>query len=382
MGKLFEDKERSDLNTPTYHEGSYKYIERSGTDEAQKIRQIINLWFSRYPSREGAELKTRLKSSFSTALYELFIHELFVQLGFDVTVHPDVPETAEHPDFLVKKDEYEFYVEATEANVSDNEKGAENKLNTVYDTINKINSPFFFIVLTDHTFKTNNQPNGKKIVDYFNENISKYSLAEIQENLKTDYDSRIRIEYNDKDIRLVISLMPKPEIIHRRKDIRPLGMLASETYISPEESIKKSFEKKAKKYGDIDKPLLICVNSERGFGLTEHTILDIMFGPLAITWLEGMGRKSEKSQRLWEGVLGNPANPKLKKASGFLITNLTLSTLQEPRHWLVKNPFAKKALNFENLPLTYIHAHDNKTITVKKSCKLPQIGLLKGRFFI
>ena len=49
------------------------------------------------------------------AWWELYVHRLFVCLGYEVTVHPELPERSEKPDFLVTRGTESLYVEATTA---------------------------------------------------------------------------------------------------------------------------------------------------------------------------------------------------------------------------------------------------------------------------
>jgi len=58
------------------------------------------------------ELKRKLKTEFDSAFNELFLHELFSKQGFKLQVNPILPDTTKRPDFLVSKDNFEFYLEA------------------------------------------------------------------------------------------------------------------------------------------------------------------------------------------------------------------------------------------------------------------------------
>ena len=73
--------------------------------------------------------------------------ELLLCLGYSVECHPDVPNGLKHPDFLACSPRGDdFYLEAVLANEASDEKVAEKaRMNVVYDTIDRIESPNFFV---------------------------------------------------------------------------------------------------------------------------------------------------------------------------------------------------------------------------------------------
>ena len=71
-----------------------------------------------YPHEARNHLLGRLRGNDSAtggALFELMVHELFIQLGCEVTVL-DVDGTKKQPDFRVRHGDCHFYVEATVIN--------------------------------------------------------------------------------------------------------------------------------------------------------------------------------------------------------------------------------------------------------------------------
>lgn len=103
---LFEDKIRTDSEPAKHISNSFDFCDRNAQPQVGKVRNILNHWFSRYPENEQNELKCRFQKEFDSALYELFLHELFISQGFNVTVHPKLPHTVKTPDFLLSKRHY------------------------------------------------------------------------------------------------------------------------------------------------------------------------------------------------------------------------------------------------------------------------------------
>jgi hypothetical protein len=110
--KLFEDKIRIDREPAKHIDNLYDFYDRNAQPWIEKVRNILNYWFSHYPEIEQYELKCRFQSEFRSALYELFLFELFLRQGFNISIHPTLPNITTKPDFLLSKDDTEFYMEA------------------------------------------------------------------------------------------------------------------------------------------------------------------------------------------------------------------------------------------------------------------------------
>ena len=113
---------------------------------------MLERWFDRYPKNKKNDLRQHFRShsgsQHKSAFFELYFHELLIQLGFDVQVEPDVAHCGTHPDFLARRDGSQFYVEATVAGLPSEEKSAaEKRMAVVYDAINKLELPNFFLGL-------------------------------------------------------------------------------------------------------------------------------------------------------------------------------------------------------------------------------------------
>lgn len=157
--KLFEDKNRAYLKPALNNENTYDYYDRSSRQDVAKIREVLNRWFINYPETEKYELKQRFKKKFSCAFYELFIFNLFRLQGFNIEIHPKVPNSEKRPDFLVSKDELKFYLEAKVAKgESEEQESQQKRINKIYDSLNTISSPNFFLSIKEIVLKSKRQP--------------------------------------------------------------------------------------------------------------------------------------------------------------------------------------------------------------------------------
>jgi len=115
MNELFELRDRLYLGPANHNENTYNFFCQSGRESVSRIRQTLNFWFLNYSEKGKNELRQRFKKSFSSAFFELFIHELFRCQGFEIEIHPALIDSLKRPDFLIKKDRVEAYIEVKEA---------------------------------------------------------------------------------------------------------------------------------------------------------------------------------------------------------------------------------------------------------------------------
>src|SRR5690606_10396387 len=201
----------------------------------------------------------RSQTSFSSPFFELFLHEFFRRQDFTLEPHPILPDTTKRPDFLVRGHGLEFYLEAKEStDKSESEKSIENRINQLYDQINKMNTPNFFFRINELFLKSTNQPSGKKIVKYIENQLPRFDPDELAKTLQlTGLENLETITYEDIDVKLVISLIPKSPNARGKEGLRPIGIYPFDSYWGgADTSIKTSIEKKATRYGELDKPYL------------------------------------------------------------------------------------------------------------------------------
>src|SRR6266478_755554 len=99
---LFDHIQRTNYEPATHSEDTFSFLNRSASLESESVRDLLESFFRRYPSSESAELKSRFKTQFDSAFFELYLHELLLRLGCEVTVHPTLKGIGAKPDFLVR----------------------------------------------------------------------------------------------------------------------------------------------------------------------------------------------------------------------------------------------------------------------------------------
>lgn len=113
--QVFDDVERTD-GAPAYDtEDSFHFLNRVAGTPWAKVRELTEEWFADYPASEQADLRSRYRETDAPQHYgagwELYIYTLYRRLGYDVKVHPTLPNTPRKPDFLVTRGDISTYVE-------------------------------------------------------------------------------------------------------------------------------------------------------------------------------------------------------------------------------------------------------------------------------
>ncbi|MEO6504354.1 MAG: hypothetical protein ABIQ09_20900 [Jatrophihabitantaceae bacterium] len=146
--RIFEDVDRSDSSPARYAESTAQFYARVGGPYWDSIRHVIETWFSHFCPGSMQDLRGRLRDQddrqFNGAFFELYLHESLRRAGYQITCHPKLSGTTRRPDFLVSRDGDAFYLEAkTIGGAGDVAQG--NRLKTVYDALNRLVSPNFFL---------------------------------------------------------------------------------------------------------------------------------------------------------------------------------------------------------------------------------------------
>lgn len=333
---LFEEKDRFDFQYAEHGVNIFEFFDSNAENRVKTVRDALNDWFSRYPDSHKTDLKQGFKNNFYTAMYELFIHELFIKQGFQLFPHPTIPNSSKRPDFLAVKDSTEFYIEATVlTGVSEEESKKQNFLENLINQLQKIDSPNCWLVLYDVKFKTINQPATKKIKKLIEEKLAKIDPDKLAEVLIRNPIGFEKFNYEDDNIKIELGALPKSEKIRGNKGIRPIGLQYAGVTISSADSdsnlIKESFKGKATRYGKLDKPFLVCINLDNlKFNLNHD-----------VTWA------------FMENGLFSFSAPKFTRTSGVFITRFNPSNLFTSAHRLIVHPFAENKLDTESILLTH-----------------------------
>ena len=361
MTKLFDDLFRTHDLPAGYNESGFDYLNRSAKSPIRKIRDLLEDWFSRYPSTDQFELRQRFRSrdeyNHSSAFFELWLHELLVRLGCTAKVHPPIPGTNRRPDFLVKSlQKYDFYLEAIHVTgASGDDSRAQARLNVLYDSLNYLNSPNFFINLDVNG--TPNTPVPARDIRFFLER----ELAQLKPELidrflhlrRFDLIPQWRFEH--EGLRIKCWPTPKPIELRGVAGVRTVAATTFGGIIESETPIKNAVIGKAKRYGLLDLPLVVAVNATDSF-ISDRDVLSALYGSVS-------GRHEPEMLNDSRGVWGSIDNPAWTRLSAVLVTYKLRSEKLVGPACLHHNPRAVRLYSGELTRLTQIKPANNRLIT-------------------
>jgi len=360
--KLFENKHRTFKELSAHNENTYDYYDKSARKNVSIIRKTLNKWFRKYPDEDKNELKNRFKKEFLSAFYELFIFNLFKSQGFRIVIHPTIPSNTKRPDFLVSKNKKEFYIEAKIAKgESKKQESLRKRVNQIYDSLNTISSPNFFLGIDELELHSTLQPSTKTIRDKIETELKNFDPDDVTRIIQNSgYEYKPKITFEDQSMTLTISIIPKDPNF-RNQESTPIGLYPFEAFWGGEEdSIKSSFNKKAKKYGTLDKPYLICINAIGKKFIGDTDVMNAVWGTTALSWSTNPDNRDEKISRIKDGIFLSDNGPIFKNVSGILITHVMEFNIPISNYWLMKHPYANKELDMKKIYLSYQYVENRR----------------------
>lgn len=362
QASLFDDGQRTRHEFARYSESDFSFLNSSAWPEAVRVRGQLEEWFGRYPAaaedpvRERRDLRGRLRSTrdiyHAGAFFELVLHELLLKLDCRLEVHPRISVSGNRPDFLVTPlIGAPFYLEAVVATgESKEEAAAKARLNQVYDLLNRLESPNFFIhVRVDGKLQV--QPPVGRLRRFLEKQLSALDPDEMTGLLRQGLDSLPSWHWQHEGCRFVFQPIPITKT-ERRGGVghRPVGSTSEGAkMIDPRTPLRDAIMAKAERLKGLEAPLVIAVNALDSF-VDRDAILEALFGREAIRVRAlDVGSSEPEPFRILDGAFTTPSGPRYRRVSGVLIA-------QSLNHWsigsaadlcLYHNPYAARPLGSE-----------------------------------
>jgi hypothetical protein len=286
MTTLFDTMPRDDVGPARYGESAFPYCNRTARRDFNHIRTQLESWFSRYPLQFRADLRARFRSvndvQHDAAFFELVLHELLSRLGYALENHPVIPGTSNRPEFLATSaDGTSLYIEAKVASgCSDREYAARAHLNELYRELHALDSSDYWINIEIDRLPHKRIPL-KRFRAFVYDKLSELRQDQILHRpVLSDLCTAPR--WNFQYDGWSVTLIPLPKLNVRDKARSALGV---QTYglhrIDPTGPICAAILKKAKHYGQLDRPFLVAINALGDFVDDSH-IEDALFGSPAL----------------------------------------------------------------------------------------------------
>jgi len=321
-------------------ESSFHFLNRAADPMWQSARDVVEEWYTHYPDPDG-DLRARFRSDAISqhlaAWWELYIFTAFRRLGYNIEVHPEVPDTEKRPDFRVSTGAAGMYVECAAMagdDVVENPAGHA----WIRDCIDKGRNRDFMVQLeitgvgTDH-------PTVGEIVDPIEDWLATLDYDMLAELMDTSMDAAEQVfEFRDWEVRIVaIPVNEQSRGLERRLiAIDHTGVRE----IDEAAKIHTVLQKKGRRYGTLDEPLIVALLSWSSWG-NEREITNALFGSLAVAYVEN-STESPQLIRQQDGYWRPPPSDRGSRIAGVLYGEPKLKPWSAAKHlpelWL--NPWA------------------------------------------
>lgn len=278
---LFTNRQRNDSSPQRSNESDFNFLDRSADEAVDQIRELLEGFIAHYPQDAVPELTRRIQGAdghqFSSATFELCLHEYFLRQGMKLTLHPELPNgSAKQPDFLVEcPDGQRLYVEAkSPPQKSATERAADARKNVVLEALNNMRHPDFMLSINSKG-SPKTPPSSKNLVGRVREWLDQLDPDDLMAPDRLMRVSPLRWEH--EGWRLI--LLPLPIVKDRRgMGLPSLGIQASlRRRIDRSTPIREAVRAKSNYYGDLDLPLVVAVSFD-SFRLQETDEVRALFG--------------------------------------------------------------------------------------------------------
>jgi hypothetical protein len=351
---LFDDGTRTEMRVKLEMESSFDYLNKSARPAVEAFRERTEDWFQRFPRSGQIDLRARFRSPIEVqhqgAFFELYVHELVRRNGFGLEVHPEISGTRHHPDFLVSSDQNaRFYLEATVAGVpSLDEQSAEARVAQVYDSLNSLDSPTFFLRVQVRG-APNSPPPTRGLRRELTAWLARLDPDEIGEFYRLqNYDDLPAYEWEHDGWMVTFTPIAKSVDARGREGIRPIGVIMPEARsLNTHGDLKEAIERKSKKYGNLDLPYVVAANLF-AMHCDNVDVMNGLFGQetTVFTQLADGTYRAESGSREPNGVWFGRRGPRNTLVSAVLVVaNLSPWSMSAVTPELFLNPWALNMLD-------------------------------------
>jgi len=356
---VFDAIERTEALPADHLISKFDYLNESGRQAAQQVRDQMGQMFARYPAEHADEMRRRLRSRDDTlhqsAFFELPLHELLIRQGFTIEEVEPVLANGRAPDFLVASPQGDrFYLEATLASGQPAATaGAERRMREALQAIDDVQSPGFFLSL--HPRGTPDRP---VAVARLRRDIQRFVDALDHATVIADLAAGRpwpTFEREEHGALFRIEAVPKGRL--GGGNLRAIGVrMMAPMQVQPQDAIKSAVLGKAGRYGDPDLPFVIAVNSLEDYARADDAE-DALFGSHAV----GINAAGEDRWiRNPDGVWHTATGPGYSRVSAVLSTERVYPwSLGQRRARLIYNPWARRPLPDVPLGLDIVRIVDN-----------------------
>jgi hypothetical protein len=357
---LFSSREHKDPEPRRPGEGRFAFLDRVASRWFGSVREVLEGWFAAYPASDAGRLRREFRggdTAHTSAFFELYLHEIHRRAGFLIERDPPVEGTGRSPDFLMRKGDLAFYLEATVSSGQGAEDlRRERALETIYGIVGGVRSPDFGLRLEIAEYGTSDPPR-RPLVVAISEWLQTLKVDEVASRNATRFEHLPNVRVPAGDWLLDLTAIPLREAARGDPERRALGVYPMQGgVIDTLSPLRNRLKDKAGRYGKLALPYVIAVNWMDQFA-REESIMDVLWGTEAMQVLAGPGPVDARVIRQRDGFFwrGKPENSRVSAVITWTQLSAWNVTRVEPRLWSndwARHPLAARSGSCRSRPRT------------------------------
>jgi hypothetical protein len=366
---LFDAFERSDNSWARHGEDSFTFLNRAAGPVWENVRRELEQWFQSFPSPDSVDLRERFRNRRPDqhwgAWWELYLFRVFSSLGFDIDVHPELPDSPARPDFRLGG-ESPTYIEATtvfSGIVEEGRHGA--REGWILDALNEGKSDSFFVWVHMEAVGQA-RPRASEIVRPVEQWLDALDPDPVMAARDAGHPLPSQV-FTFRDWRIRLEAVPKkPEArgnpAHRLIGIGP----ASVGFVNDRSMVGRALDRKYKRHAKVNAPLLLAVLGMSPV-LDDEDVCQALFGTEAVE--VDTGRLMRRPDGFWRG----PKGPTGTGASAVLLGSGIqpwTAVRRLPRLWV--NPWPRHPLEI-NVPFGQAVVENERVAFVAETASAHEI---------
>ena len=338
---FFDDTERTDPSPMRYGENIFDFYNRIDRPDWARVRDELDSWYRCHPDPDGqlrAHFQGKRHDQHVGAWWELYVHAFFSKLGYEITVHPELPNgRPDRPDFLIIRDGSAAYVEC-KAVIERSRTAVEN---AILDATNMASHPNFVLEL-DIESEGSQEPSAAKIRAAIQNWLNGLNADdEIAARDGGEPEQTLRLPVGDWELLYTAHPVPPDQ---RGTYGRLLGLHSQRVVMYDNPGlIKRALKGKGKKYNGVDTPLdhplIVALNTTTVF-IDDDEVDRALFGAASVLFHPGDEPRFTRLPRARNGYWRADPPAGTRVSAVMLGSNIQPYAVAQdmPRMWI--NPWA------------------------------------------
>ena len=288
---LFDTIDWTDATPLRPGESRFEFLNRSASNFVRPIRELLQEWLDHVPADARPDLVGALRGDdrqHESAFWELYLHEGFRRSGYEIELHPEIPGIASRPDFRMSDGTTRFYLEAVSVGETPRAIGEERRLQEVDRVLDELVIENFTLSM-EHSEIGPRSPATRKLrsdLIAWTQGLDPDAVARGVTVTDLAFDSLPAFPWCHDGWRLAFRAIPYAPAArgtpHRAVGVKGPAEAVMVDNVTP---IRRVLDKKYGRYGELDAPLVIAVQSNTKIPTHDYQVKHALYGltPLAPT---------------------------------------------------------------------------------------------------